>query len=91
MFAQWSMKVTSTAVVACSEAAHLAPWQGEPRIGWELTLRATLSLHHKQKHALFKRTKESQIDQGIKEVKIQMESPPLNCERSDLNKGTWRA
>lgn len=38
------------------------PWQGEPRIGWELTLRATLSLHHMQKNALFNSAKESQID-----------------------------
>lgn len=67
MFAQRSMKVTSTATVACSEAAHLAPDRERPRIGWELTLRATLSLHHMQKNALFNSTKESQIDQKKKE------------------------
>ena len=50
-------------------------------------LKATLSFHHKQTHALFKSTKESQIDQ---DKKAENSNGISTCElwkKTDLYKG----
>lgn len=65
------------------------PWQGEPRIGWELTLRATLSLHHTQKKNYYLIVlKNPRLTKNAKKIKKILQSMPISCEKTDLNKGT---